>query len=154
MPVSQIRSIMVGSLITSFVSFVLLLATDFAGWEEEVGFVTGTIYRTYSISITSGYFIIIGTLAGGLLYATYVSYLFLRIGDPAPDLKHLRLAFYGATAVAVASFVAGVLFLVVLSIKDTNDWWLDTGFYGGLIGGALTAILLRLGLKTIEQELK
>ena len=154
MPMSQNRSILVGSLITSFVSFVLLVTTDFAGWEEEVEFVTGTIYRTYSISITSGYFIIIGALAGGLLYATYVSYLFLRIGDPAPDLKRLRLAIYGATAVAVASFVAGVLFLVVLSIKDTNDWWLDTGFYGGLIGGALTAILLRLGLKTIEQELK
>ena len=154
MPVSQHRSLMVGSLITSFVGFVLLLVTDFAGWEEQVDYVPSSIYRTYSISITSGYFIIIFAFAGALLFATYVSYRFLRPSGSTPDLNMLRLASYGAAAVAVASFITGVLFLVVLSIKDPSDWWLDSGFYGGLIGGALTAILLRLGLKTIEQELK
>ena len=74
MQTSQIRSLMVGSLITSFVGSVLLVATDFAGWEEQIDYAPSTIYRTYSISITSGYFPIIVALAGALLFATYVSY--------------------------------------------------------------------------------
>ena len=153
MSMTQMRPLLVGSLITSFVGFVLLLSTDFAGWEEEIEYVPGTIYRTYSISIFSGYFIIIGTLASGLVYATFISYMFLRVGDTAPNPNNLRLAFYGATAVAAASLIAGILFLIVLSIKDPVDWWLDTGFYAGLIGGGSTALLLRLGLTAIEKEL-
>ncbi len=153
MPVSQVRSLFIGSLITSFCGFVILLTTDFAGWEEEIAYVPSTIYRTYSINIFSGYFIIIGTLASGLAYATFISYIFLRVGDTAPNPNNLRLAFYGATAVAAASLIAGILFLIVLSIKDPVDWWLDTGFYAGLIGGGSTALLLRLGLKSIEKEL-
>ena len=147
MPTSQIRPLMVGSLITSVVGMVLLLATDFAGWEEEVEYVPSTIYRTYSISITSGYFIIIVALAAALLFAAYVSYTFLRSSGSAPDAASLRLAFYGAMSVAITSLTAGVLFVIVLSIKDANDWWLDSGFYGGFIGGSLTAIFLRLGLE-------
>ena len=140
-------------MITSVVGMGLLLATDFAGWEEEVNYVPSTIYRTYSISISSGYFIIIVVLAASLLFAAYVSYIMLRSSNLAPDVVSLRLAFYGATSAALASLIAGALFVVVLSIKDANDWWLDSGFYGGLIGGALTAIFLQLGLTSLVNEM-
>ena len=153
MPGGQIRPLMVGSLITSSVGMVLLLATDFAGWEEEIEYVPSTIYRTYAINITSGYFIIIVALAAALLFAAYVSYNFLRSGDQPPDVMKLRMAFYGATSAAITSLIAGILFMVVLTVKDANDWWLDSGFYAGLIGGALTAIFLRLGLISVAKEL-
>ena len=86
-------------------------------------------------------------MAGLLFYAAYVSYQHLRSVDQPGVLQKPQLAFNAAVLATLASIVAGILFVVVIAIKDPEDWWLDLGFYGGVIGGALTAIFLRLALR-------
>jgi hypothetical protein len=55
-----------------------------------------------------------------------------------PDPARLRLAM----KLSLAVVALGLAFEVVLAILDPIDWWLDAGFYGLVIAGATTAILL------------
>ena len=143
----QSRPYFVGSLITSVVGAIMLLAGDFAGWEYQAAYGDQTLYRAGSIGLIGPYFVVVAAFAGLLFYAAYVSYQHLRFGDTPVVLKRLQLAIYAAVLASLASFVAGILFVVVIAIKDPDDWWLDVGFYGGVIGGALAAIFLRLALR-------
>jgi hypothetical protein len=59
-----------------------------------------------------------------------------------PDPARLRLAMKLSLAVVALGLAGGVAFEVVLAILDPIDWWLDAGFYGLVIAGATTAILL------------
>ena len=141
------RPYFVGALITSVVGAIMLLAADFAGWEYEAAYGDQTLYRAGSIGLIGPYFVVIAAFAGLLFYAAFVSYQHMRSGDAPVGLQRLQLAFFAAVLASLASFIAGILFLVVIAIKDPGDWWLDLGFYGGVIGGALAAIFLRLALK-------
>ena len=44
----------------------------------------------------------------------------------------------------------GIVFAAVMIMDDYNDWWFDVGFYGGLIGGFLAALIFYQAKKQAE----
>lgn len=67
-------------------------------------------------------------------YAAYVS---LR-GGALPSR-----AWQAAAAAAAASLILGAIFVIAMLAFDPSDWWLDTGFFAGLVAGVIAAFLLR-----------
>jgi hypothetical protein len=130
----------VGALITSAIGAVLLLATDFGWWYdynyyagyEEWGYVTLVSEKApWSV-------LVLGHLALGLLFCAYVAFRGMR--DPAAISQTLSRALFGvALYVTVFIVVAGIIFAAMVS--DNTDWGFDAAFYGGLLGGGLTAVL-------------
>ena len=145
---AQARPYLVGALITSMVGAIMLLVADFAGWEYSVAYGDQNLYRGGSIGLISSYFIVIAVFAGLLLYAAYVCYQCLKPDETGLLQSRLQRGFYAAGLAALACLVAGILFALVIAFEEVEDWWLDLGFYGGLIGGALTATFFRLALRS------
>ena len=139
----------IGTLITSAVGAILLLATDFGGWYFQLSYGGAQVDRYGSVGLMSVYFPIVLVFAGLLLYGAYVSYLSLRPVGAPPPRSIVRRAYFGSVGAFVAMLVLALAFTVIMVAQDLDDWWLDTGFYGGAIGSGLSALLLRLGLKHI-----
>ena len=142
----------VGSLITSVFGAILLLATDFAGW-----FFTSSSsgYRVDvwgDISLLTPYFPLIAVLSGTLIFCAYVAFTVLRNPDEKPDTHVIGRAYRGSIAVFATVLVGALVFSVIMLLDEPEEWWLDSGFYGGMIGSLLTAILLHLGLQRLSTE--
>ena len=142
----------VGSLITSVVGSVMLLATDFAGWFFSSGDAGITVEVWGYIGLLTTYFPLIAVLSGTLLYCAYVSFTALRNPEAEPDPVPIDRAYKGSLAVFATVLVGALVFAIVMLTDEPDDWWLDSGFYGGAIGALLTAILLRLGLARLPAE--
>jgi hypothetical protein len=137
----------------ALVGALLVLTSSFAGWEERTGslglstspsrtrsfaqnfsFNPSTTVSTESIDAFGPYLPLILVLVALLGYAAYVS---LR-GGALPSR-----AWQAAAAAAGASLVLGAIFVIAMLALDPSDWWLDTGFFAGLIAGIVAAVLLR-----------
>jgi hypothetical protein len=132
----------------------LVVATSsFAGWEEASGslgtssspsrtgslaqnlsFRPSTTVSTESIDAFGPYLPLILIVVALLGYAAFVS---LRNGT-LPSR-----AWQAAAAAGAASLVLGAFFVIAMLAFDPSDWWLDTGFFAGVAGGAIAAFLLR-----------
>lgn len=137
-----------GALITSAIGGILLLALDFGGWNGSNYYLGVYIFggidawnSIYSIPIVISGFL--------LLYCMGISILVLRFPDKIPDKKYVKYGLYMSTLVFVLSLIGGIVFAVAMELEDVW-WWFDAGFYGGIIGGFLTAILYYLGLKNLD----
>lgn len=142
----------VGALITSVVGAVLLLATDFAGWYAAYGGGGIRVQEWGNIGLLTPYFPLIAVLSSTLIYCAYVSFTALRNPDEMPDAVAIDRAYKGAVAVFATVLVGALVFIAIILMDEPDDWWLDSGFYGGMIGSLLTAILLRLGLTRLSNE--
>ncbi|MFX0000928.1 MAG: hypothetical protein ACFE9Q_13495 [Candidatus Hodarchaeota archaeon] len=148
MPENQISSYFVGALITSALGWILLLATDLGGFDGS-NYYLG-VYLWGGIGAWSGvYGLPILLTAFLLIYCTVISILVLRFPDKIPDKKYVHYGFYLAIISFVLTLINGIIFAAVAEGEDWW-WWLDAGFYAGVIGGLLTAILFYLGEKNIE----
>lgn len=136
----------VGSLITSVVGAALLLASDFAGWFASYGGGGIRVEEYGSIHLLTVYFPLIAVLSGALIFCAYTSYNALRNPKDGPDTVAIDRAYKASLAVFATVLVGALVFAIIMLTDEPDDWWLDTGFYGGAIGSMLTAILLRLGL--------
>ncbi len=142
----------VGSLITSAVGGILLLALDFGGWNGSNYYLGVYIYggldawnSIYSIPITISGFL--------LLFCTFICIQALRFPDKISSNKYLNYAFYASFIVLILSILEGLIFGISLEIEEAW-WWFDSGFYGGVIGGLLTAILLFIAIKNQDPNFK
>lgn len=137
----------VGALITSAVAWILLLATPFAGFDGS-NYYLGVLFigNIYAWSLP-GIPILINAFL--LLYCTIISVLVLRFPEKIPDRKFVKYGLYTAVGGFILSIINGIVFAAVAWEEDWW-WWFDAGFYGGVIGGLLTAILFYLGEKTVE----
>jgi MFS family permease len=90
------------------------------------------------------YFVIIAALSGLLLFTAWATLRSLMaVYDPGPR-RRLKTASWTAIGAALGSLAGGLIFIVAMGRVEPIQWWLDWGFYGGLIGGALAAALLWL----------
>ena len=152
---SPLSSYFVGSLISSLLGGVLLLTTDFAGSYEYAG--GARVYTYHSATETAAGFLVLSLVALGLFYCTYISFLGLQQPENPPSQKMLHWGFLAAGTVFLFSLLGGILFIA--SESGADDWWLDTAFYAGALGGLLTALFLYLVIRemfglTLQEMLK
>ena len=143
--------IFVGSLITSVIGAVLLLVGDFGGWYFQVAFAGNNLDRYGEVGLLTPYFPVVAALAGLMLYGAYVSYTAIKNEGSIENLASINRAYKIMLGTFIATIVLGIVFVAVISFQDVEDWWLDAGFYGGVVGSGLSALLMRLGLKQIAQ---
>ncbi|KKM27114.1 hypothetical protein LCGC14_1577960 [marine sediment metagenome] len=148
MKMSDEKTYFVGALITSGVAAILLFATNFAGFDGS-NYYLGVYYwgGIGAFSGLSGVPIIISGFL--LLYCMIISVLILKAPDKIPDRKFVKYGFFAAVIALILLIIGGIVFAAVAYEEDWW-WWFDAGFYGGVIGGLLTAILFYLGEKTVE----
>jgi hypothetical protein len=140
--------------VIALVGALIVAASSFAGWEERTGslgtssspsrtgslaqnlsFGPSTTVATESIDAFGPYLPLIVIVVGLLAYAAYLA---LR---PSETLS--PRAWQAGAAAAVASLAMGALIIVAMLIADPSDWWLDTGFFAGVVAGVIAAVVLR-----------
>lgn len=137
----------IGSLISSFLSAILLLATEFSGWYNYSTY--GEIWGWVSFSFTNIVsFVVFGSAAGILFFSSYISYL--KLASKSVPKDWLQKAFYGSAGVCALALFGGGYFIVKMIDMDPSTWWLGPAFYAGSIGGGLTAIFLHLVLQKVK----
>ncbi|MHA1885399.1 MAG: hypothetical protein ACXADU_19560 [Promethearchaeota archaeon] len=138
----------VGALITSAIGGILLLATDFGGFDGS-NYYLG-VYLWGGIGSFSGlYGIPILITALLLIYCTAISILVLRFPERIPDRKFIKFGFFASLGALTLSIINAIVFAGIATWEDWW-WWFDAGFYGGLIGSILTGIFFYLGEKVVE----
>ncbi len=135
-------------LVLSIIGAILFIFTEFGGY---------TAYYSYSVNIESVF-----RNPDLLLYApvyVFTAFLFLiNILLPIIELKNVKLSlpltpaqlgFYTSIIILIITAASGVIFAVRLS--NAWDWWFNSGFYAGIIGGILLPILYRISMKNPHQ---
>ena len=134
--------------LTSLIGAALLLIFDF-GWFNASNYYLG-VYIWGGIGAWNGLIslpIIISAFL--LLYCMGISLLVLKFPEKIPDKKYVTYGLYASVIVFILSIIGAIVFAVEMTAEDA--WWnYDAGFYGGIIGSLLTAILYFLGLKNLE----
>ncbi len=139
---SRIRGYLVGQVIASFIGALLLLIDDFAGYYYSNYYIRshtwGDIYFGSGFLATT--LIIIG--AGGLLFSLFFAVKTLKLKNEASISlikKNVKKSIMGGIFTAGLAWIGGLVFIITNVIDETEEWWLDLGFYGAFIGGLLVA---------------
>jgi len=137
----------VGSLITSFVGAVLLIVDDFAGWYNYSYYVRS--WGWISLDLNSPLAVVIIAIVAGLLfYCAYVSVQGLRLKGQM-NKRTMRYGLIASTTAFIIVFVGAIAFVAAMLMDEPSEWWFGGGFYGGLVGSGLTALLFFLQDKSV-----
>jgi len=147
------QNLYVGSLIVSVLGGIAVLSGDFGGT-----FYGGSVLSWYYIGLyaeTPIVSAIIVFVALSLFYVTYVSLLGLNpsfVQSSQSDLLtftpgKLKLGLILAVASLIVVSIAAVVFILSVLTDEPDDWWLDVGFYGGIIGSGLSSLFLYMVYK-------
>ena len=136
---ANIKTFYIGTLITSVVGGILLLFTDFAGWDGSNAYLGiyswGYIGSNLDNPLSIIPFLILACM---LFYCAYVSYLGFSKEVP----KELINRSFLFSAIVFAIVVFGALFFIISISTEDVWWWMDAGFYGGFIGSGLSTLFL------------
>ena len=129
-----------GALLGSLVGVLLLIFTDFGGW-YNYNYYAG--FREWGYIGISSPISLLGVIFFALPFI-YCSFVSLKGAQNPNSLSPQTVALaYRVSIIGVALIIiAAVVFVVAVSGAD--DWWFDAGFYGSMIGGLLTVIMLRM----------
>ncbi len=144
---TPISTYMMGALIITALSGIMMIVDDFGGgyWRNE--YTEGWFWLSAWDSI--GGFLIIIPMALAMFYMAYWSSSAMR--DPnLITISQLKRFFMISLGIGVFTLFLGIVFAAVMIIDDYNDWWFDVGFYGGLIGGFLAALIFLQAKKQAE----
>ncbi|OLS23640.1 MAG: hypothetical protein HeimC2_25440 [Candidatus Heimdallarchaeota archaeon LC_2] len=125
-----------GAFIGSLVGGLLLLLFDFGGWYNN--FQAFEIWEYYGVFYDPGAFVLIVGVSVALLFVAYGSYNATK--EKPSDEELYRMYKISLTALIIIA-VGGIVFST--SASENDDWWLDTGFYGGIIGSFISTMFLR-----------
>ncbi|MBD3212685.1 MAG: hypothetical protein GF311_08750 [Candidatus Lokiarchaeota archaeon] len=126
----------IGLLIVNLIAGILLLATDFGGFFYDTG--TLNIWDFVNIINPIGAPIIL-IVAICFFYSVFFSLMKLfKKEDTLPE-NALNIGYY-LSIVALILVLLGTIAVVIIGL-DATDWWFDTGFYAGIIGGILNFLL-------------
>jgi hypothetical protein len=139
------KNLFIGSLIMSVIGAALLLFGEFAGYHDywySGGHFNEWGYVRFGTGGEGGILasILIGSFAAGLLYCAYVSYLGVT-SKMLPSYSLVRNAKIAALVSMIGVAIGGIGFMIGTSGDD--DQWLSEGFFGGIIGAALTFLMFR-----------
>ena len=164
---------MVVALVGCVTAALMLVAFDFAGWEEaEVtsqtrfrynadpvdifrtrvrrDVTTQANYYVSSVNLFGPFFVVIAPVAALLAYGAYVSLRGLRSGVDSLSYSSLRRAFSAVLIATAVSLAGGVAFELVMLVNDPYNWWEDAGFYGAVSAGATAAVFFYLTMRSVR----
>jgi hypothetical protein len=126
--------------ILSIIGAILFIFTEFGGY---------TTYYKYSVNLESSFRN--PDLSAFAPLLVLVSFFFvlniflslkgLNIIKTSLANNSAKLGFYSSLGILVITAVGGIVFEIILSDSGATDWWLNSGFYAGLIGGILLPLL-------------
>ena len=64
----------------------------------------------------------------------------------------VQLGIYAAIISLAILLIGGLIFAIILILEGDTDWWLDLGFWGGVIGSGLALALLNLIKKELSTK--
>ncbi len=148
----------VGIMILSLVGAILNFAFEFAWWYE------GSYYSSYGYDFglgtefTPGFDMFLIVLLGLmfvyiLLVALQQLYPILKVSKEV-DARIEKSGFFVSIGAVVLTILITILFYVYLGREVSNLWddGLGTGFYAGIIGGLLCALLFFLAGRIDKQK--
>lgn len=144
---TPISTYMMGAMIVTALTGILLIVDDFAGGYWRDSYTEGWFWLSAWNTIWG--FIILIPMALAMFYMAYWSSSAMR--DPSIiTISQLKRFFMFSLAIGGFTLFLGIVFAAVMIIDDYNDWWFDVGFYGGLIGGFLAALVFYQAMKQAE----
>ncbi|NWG11408.1 hypothetical protein HXY33_06665 [Candidatus Bathyarchaeota archaeon] len=141
-------NVFVGSLITSLVGAVLLLFEDSAGWYNYTYYVQSWGWISFNLD-TPLSVALIGIVAALLFYCTYISLQGLRLKGQV-NMQTIRYGLIASLAALIIVIVGAIAFIAVMLIDENSEWWFEAGFYSGLLGSGLTALLFYFQHKSMK----
>ena len=117
-----------------------MIFTDFGGW-YNYNYYAG--FREWGYIGISSPISLLGVIFFALPFI-YCSFVSLKGAQNPNSLSPhtVALAYRVSIIGVILIIIAAVVFVVAVSGAD--DWWFDAGFYGSMIGGLLTVIMLRM----------
>ncbi len=141
MEISKIKGYLVSQVVLASLGAFLLLFEDFAGYYYRDYYnhidVWGDIYL--GSGFLGSFLILIG--AGSLLYSLYFSVKTLRLKEASLSLikENVKKSIKGGVFAAGLAGISALVFIIDNIVSGTQEWWLDSGFYGAFIAGVLIA---------------
>jgi hypothetical protein len=141
---TPVSTYLLGALIILILGVISMLVADFGGvyWYDYYNGIEGR----YWINIWGAAFLLIVPIALVMLYMAYWSSQAMRDASKI-TVNALDRWFKVSLVIGGLYVLFGIIFAAVAIWDDYNDWWLDVGFYGGLIGGFLAALFFNLAKK-------
>ena len=145
------------TLIASLVGGTLLLATDFGGYYWNAYPLEGWVwvYAEASVGAWFAFF----AVACLLFFCTFVSLnaLLSMEGKEFVQIDELKWIKFGTlfSDIVATICVIGAITLGIFAATEDAAWvnfWLDAGFYGGLIGSGLTGFLFKFYQYKLKME--
>ena len=140
--VTSKRNLYAASVVVSLIGVFLLLTENFGAWQDRSSFY-GVIEGYVWIGSEKAFPLAqIGILAlsACLLFTAYTSFRAYS-GPENVSQRQLQLG-YRASMLGVGLTVVFALGFVLM-VLDSDWWWLDTGFYGALVAGAVNLWIYR-----------
>jgi len=132
---------MMGAMIVAFLTGILIIVDDFGGgyWNNYYAGVEGYVWLGAFNTVWG--FLILMPLSAAMFYTAYWSSRAMR--EPMSiTVGQLDRFFKLSLAIGSVILFLGVVWAGYAISEEYDDWWFDTAFYGGMIGGFLTAIIL------------
>jgi hypothetical protein len=145
---SNSMNLFVGSLITSFVGAVLLIVDDFAGWYNYAYYVQSWGWIALDLN-TPLAIVLIALVAGLLFYCAYVSLQGLRLKGQM-NKRTMKYGLIASITAFTIVLLGAIAFVAVMLMDEPSEWWFGAGFYGGLLGSGLTALLFFFQNKSVS----
>ncbi|MFX0015699.1 MAG: hypothetical protein ACFFB2_12255 [Promethearchaeota archaeon] len=142
-------SLFVGGLIVSLLGGIFLLIDDFAGWYWYVwgeGYGWGWIGFPSVLENLPESLIIMPLFlvaAGGLFYCSIISVLGLINKENPPMRNFFLIGLILSVATFVICLIGGLVVAIEMIFEDL-EFWYGGAFWGGVIGGALSALFMYL----------
>ena len=133
----------------SLVTFILYFVTDFGGW-----YIYGPeIYRYVWMFSEMVWWSFIWMLPLAGSFAAVGFFAFMALFKPESKYgSKFNMMFLLSAGAAAITILAALIF--ILTVLDVTNWWFDTAFWAGLIGGSLNALFSYLILKSREEKIK
>jgi hypothetical protein len=140
---------MMGALIITALSGILMLVDDFGGgyWYDYYNGIRGWVYL--GVWNTWWGFLLIMPMALVMFYMAFWSSKAMR--DPRViTVSQLKRFLYYSLGVFGFMLVLGIVWVAYAVSNEYDDWWLDTAFYGGAVGGLLASLIFYQAGKQAE----
>jgi hypothetical protein len=146
---TPVSSYLMGTMTFLILGAIAMLAGDFGGayWNNYYAGVEGHIW----IHAGTAAGLIIVPVALLMLYLVYWSAQAMR--EPRNiTVSRLDTWFKVCLGIGTLYLVLGLIWVGYSIAEEYDDWWLDVGFYGGLIGGYGAAMFFYQAKRQAEQQ--